>query len=1015
MRTMTTMHLVRLTTLLAAALGLPAFAPAASAHGPDPLLPLEWVLPPGAEIVARRLEPAELGLRRDLYLTLPRAELAAVDEVFVESVVRSALEDEADDGLPVTGVIPWVATDDRGWVPLPALLPPITPPPTKPAEALAASAPTRGGRRPGFLSGKTVYVSAGHGWTWTPTLARWATQRGNTHGIVEDFVSVETINAYLVHYLEKAGATVFTVRERDFNTSMAIVDNDGGGDGAYAETGAWQADGVAGFRPGEEPYRGTTNPFGLGTTRVAPTTSGAPTAEARFTPDIPTSGMYQVYASWSVDPSKPRAPDAHFVIRHAGGEAHVRVDQRRHGGTWYPLGQWYFEAGRDDLVGAVVLMNDSSGGAGAWVSADAVRFGGGVGDAGRGTEASGPKGLTSGRPRWEENARYHSQFNGAPSSVYAYTSDERNDDVGARPRYAAWQNEVGEDAVYVAWHTNAPNPARGTVTYIYGPNPPNGNYDFTGVAGSDRLARLLHDEIIADIKSGFDPAWRDRGVKTAYFGEVNKNHNPEMPAVLVEVAFHDTEADALYLRDPDFRKTVARSYYQGIAKYFAERDRLTVKLLPEPPVRVKVLGTSRSTARVSWAPPAADAAGGDAPASYRVYRSLDGRAFDDGVAASGSLHHDLTGLEPGVPVYVRVTAVNDGGESFASPVVGVSTGCAGAAPALIVHGFYRHDEGLAPRSELSAYGLGTLIRLLPDQMNRLDAVGPHGSMIAAAGIAFDSAEATALDAGDLALGSYRLVDWVLGEESTADETLSSAEQQRLTAWMSEGKVLIISGAELGWDLVARGTPEDQLFMASLGATYVADDAETYTLIIPGGGQLQLDDGTRGMFDVNTPDVLEPLAGGSVILRYGGVGTRAAGVRRTDPVSGTDVLTFGVPLEAVGPDAARDDFVAGLLASADLERVPASGCTGVEPGPEPQPEVAPEGAGDVSGGEDAGPTGDAVAPGADAGGASSSGARRVSRFTATEVPGGCAAGGGQLPGLGLVAMGLLAWRRRRARA
>ena len=38
----------------------------------------------------------------------------------------------------------------------------------------------------------------------------------------------------------------------------------------------------------------------------------------------------------------------------------------------------------------------------------------------------------------------------------------RDDDVGARSRYAAWDHEDGEDAVYVAWHTNAPDPGVGT-------------------------------------------------------------------------------------------------------------------------------------------------------------------------------------------------------------------------------------------------------------------------------------------------------------------------------------------------------------------------------------------------------------------------------------------------------------------------------------------------------------------------------------------------------------------------
>jgi len=993
-------------------------AAAARADGPGPLLPLEWVLPPHAEILARSLQPFELGLRMDLYLSLPEAAQREVDETFVESVVRSALEDAVDRGQPVQGVIPWVATRDGGWVPLPALLPRITPPPAKASESLIGNSPTRAGRRPGLLSGKVVYVSAGHGWTWTPTLARWATQRGNTNSIVEDFVSVETINAYLVHYLENAGATVFTVRERDFNPNLVIVD-DGGvqGGGLYRESGAWRDSTIAGFGTGQTPYRGTTNPFSLGKNRIIQTVNQNASAEAVYIPEIPEDGYYQVYASWSTDAGAPRSTDAHYVIRHGGGETHLRVNQQRHGSTWYPLGQWYFYAGQDELTGSVTLMNDTAGVGGQWVSADAIRFGAGLGDAGRGTAASGPKGLTSGRPRWEENARYHSQFNGAPSSVYAYTSDERNDDVGSRPRYAAWQNETGEDSVYVAWHTNAPNPARGTVTYIYGPNPPNGGYDFTGVAGSDRLARLMHDEIVADIRAEFEPNWQDRGVKTAYFGEVNKSHNPEMPAVLVEVAFHDTEADAAFLRNPRFRQVVARSYYQGIVRYFAEKAGVPAVFSPEPPLRLVAKGLGATRARLSWLATPRDTAGGDLATGYRVYRSHDGRAFDDGVDVGPGTSWIAEDMTPGVPSYFKVTATNAGGESPAGPVVAVSTGCGGETRALLVHGFYRNDQGLAPVEDLSEYGLGTVMHVIPDKMNRLDILSAHGAVLAAAGIIFDSAEATAVEAGDVALDGYALVDWALGEESTVDETFSRAEQTLVSAWLGAGRTLIVSGAELGWDLVARGDATDKAFFEALGVTYIADDAETYTLVVPGVGNLTIDDGTRGMFDVNTPDVLAAQPGASVVLRYGGGGDRAAGVRYESPARGFVAITFGIPIEAIGPASGRDAFFVNLLGDVAIDRVPVDGCG--QNNPEPGPEVAPESppdavATDTNVGSDVGPddaAGDDAASAEPVGGAKVLGVQREARATILPSNPGC--GSGDSTGIGAALAGLL-WLLMRLR-
>ena len=45
----------------------------------------------------------------------------------------------------------------------------------------------------GVLSGKAVYLSPGHGFTWSPPFG-WRTQRGNTNDIVEDLVSAEAVD-----------------------------------------------------------------------------------------------------------------------------------------------------------------------------------------------------------------------------------------------------------------------------------------------------------------------------------------------------------------------------------------------------------------------------------------------------------------------------------------------------------------------------------------------------------------------------------------------------------------------------------------------------------------------------------------------------------------------------------------------------------------------------------------------------------------------------------------------------
>ena len=978
-------------------------------------------MPPGFSLVARQLD----GDRLDLYVTLGPDALETLDERAIEELARAALEESFENGENARSVLPWVARGGQ-WVPIIELLPPPPAVPPKDFELPAIGTGHRdavvtspGSRRRGALSGKVVYVSAGHGFTWDPALGRWATQRGNTHDIVEDLVSAETINQLLTTYLENAGATVFTVRERDLNPHMVIVDASSNGassqsgtapdisKGEYLEIqGTWADSTAGGFQNGLAPYAGNINAFAQGTSRVS-ATSQTVTATAEWRFEVPASGDYQVYASWAAGDN--RAPDARYVIRHGGGEATRRVDQRRHGKTWVALGRYHFRAGERY---AVALMNDSST-PNSFVSADAIRIGGGMGDAARGTDAPAPRSRLSTRPRWEENARYHIQFSGAPASVYAYTADERSDDVGSRSRYAAWQNEAGEDSVYIAWHTNAPNPGVGTSTFIYGPNPPDGTYNFTGTAGSERLGRLLHDEVVNDFKRGVDPNWRDRGLYTAYFGEVNPSHNPEMPAALCEVAFHSTESDATRLKDPKVRNIAARAFAQAVVKYFAEKDGVPVRLAPEPPTNLAIVSDGPS-ATLSWEPPATDTVGlgGQAATGYRLYRSADGRAFDDGqdlvdivvTAAGGRLQHRVENLTPGELVFFRVTAFNDGGESMPSTVLGVNPPCTGRPGALLVHGFHRLDVGLGRREDLSTWSLGVVARLLLDRMNRFDATLAHAHALSALQIPFDSAEALVGNPA-VALPAYRLIDVALGEESTNDETLSDVEQAALTAWLDAGgaRTLMVSGAELAWDLGARGTENDQAFLARIGASFEADDAGTYELTSElVDGTLLLDDGGLGTYDVEFPDTLTPVES-EVVLRYDD--GRVAGVRRV--VGASTALTFGVPLESLFPDERRESLFGSLLEDVEVLRLEAT-CDGpIEPGPEVEPEPGPETSEAETGAEVVEGTDGEVVDGGDPG--------RPTREVISRVreTGGCASGAPLGPLFGLiVALVFIPTSRRR---
>jgi uncharacterized lipoprotein YddW (UPF0748 family) len=840
-------------------------------------------LPPNTDLIAATVSGDSITIDLRIPLSFLQDELDPyLSDAIVEQIINTLhpldlfhvhinAEDSQGDLVPVSDFLP------RPSIPAPTM-----PPNGEAAPDRLGFAPEHVGQPPAFgqgqpqgsLTGTTAWLSAGHGWYWEGKLNRWTTQRGNNYGLVEDFSNAEAVNYYLARYLWNAGADVWFVRERAMTGHEVIVDNDTGAPG-YTETGSWTASsyGGTGYNGGD--YRYATS------TSVDP-----PTATATWTPNLPEAGWYPVWAWFRHGANRPA--EARYQIHHAGGVTVVSISQEVHGQTWRYLGEYYFEAGSG---GTVTLLNQSAE-PGQAVIADAIRFGGGSGSIEDG-------GATSGRPRWEEAAKYWARYQGAPPEVYTY-------DVVSRPLYAEWETAKGysgeaENAVYISWHTNAGG-GTGTESYIHNSEP---------TPGSAELQDWVHAELISDLRAAWDPAWVNRYQKSADFGELRELAT--IPGVLLEVAFHDTEVpgDADDLREPLFRQIAARAVFQGIVKYQAERQGRPVHLLPEPPQRLAARNTAPGQVTLTWAPPdCCDGVLGDAAAGYKVYHSTNGRAFDNGIETTG-LSLTLTGLNPGSLHFFRVTALNEGGESFPTPVVAVGTPLAGQqARFLIVDGFERLDQAaLIPQYE--APFLGTDQRMFLERMNRYDYAVEHGQALSACGLAFDGAVNEVIEAGDVNLVSYPAVDWFTGEESVADASLSEAERALLAAYLDSGGRLLISGAEIGYDLVEYGR-DPAFYHDYLHSSYQGDDAGTYDFSgTPGsifdGLTGSFDDSTGGTYDVDFPDRLTSAAGSDTILEYvGGQGGGAAVAYAAG--SGTRVVHFGFPLETVTDPAIRTALV-----------------------------------------------------------------------------------------------------------
>ena len=785
--------------------------------------------------------------------------------------------------------------------------------PKKRSDKRSLSPQVKIGDKTGFLSGKTLFVSAGHGWVYNTSLDSWVTQREISNHLIEDDSNAETVTYFLIPYLRNAGGMVFPVRESDRQENMVIIDDEDGldfesQDGIFETSGNdWTVSDSYGYGRVSYPISIDTNPLKNGGYRFA---NIAGDAWARWTANIPESGKYHVYVAFRS--GNNRADAVRYTVNHAGGSTEVTVNQQHHGSTWIDIGEYYFYEGLSREKGSVVLQS-AEGAGGTVMIADAVRFGGGKAALIRNSQ-------TSLKPRWEEGAAPNVQFlGGTKGEVYHVSSNDRQDDIQARSRYAAWENEAGyDDSLYIAFHSNAGG-GQGISTYIYNSNYDGGQAYVEGeeTAGSVKLANFVHDRILAAEKALFKEGLNEygMGLYSAFFGEINSNVNPEMPSILVELAFHDHADDSARLRDPKFRDIAARAAYQGIVQYFAEKDGSTAVFLPGSPQNLAAVVEDDGRVRLSWSAPEVDAKRylGDAAAGYIVQTSTDGLAFNDGIDVGNVLSYTFE-TEERTPAYFRVVAYNAGGYSFPSAVAG-AVHAPNAAKILVVDGFERLDAALPRFSDQT----NNEYRYVLEFINSYDYIKLYAPILGELGFGVDFVQRKAFV--DQNLDDYAMIVWFSGEQSTVDETVTHNEQTAISSYLASGGAFFISGAEIGWDLDRKGDSSDKTFFNDvLNAAYVDDDSNLYTFY-----GTELFSAISGSFDNGSlvyqpeyPDVLKPYDEntGSSVIFYDQEASKGAMV--LTKIEAKKAAVMGFPFETIVSESLRKSIIEKLLNEFEIE-------------------------------------------------------------------------------------------------
>ncbi|MDE6688983.1 MAG: xanthan lyase, partial [Prevotella sp.] len=414
------------------------------------------------------------------------------------------------------------------------------------------------------LDGRHLSVWASHGRYYDNEKGYWKWQRPALFCTTEDLFTQTIVVPYLIPMLENAGAVVFTPRERDWQRNEVIVDNDDNNTLIqYQELNLknpWSTGPQPGFAQHPGHYQDGENPFLAGTVRIAETTHNRSKASTvNYQPHIPEDGSYAVYVSYQTLPSS--IDDAHYIVYHKGQKTEFHVNQQIGGSTWVYLGTFEFSEGCSDQNRVVVSNHSEQKG---YVTTDAVRFGGGMGNIERGGDVSG-------LPRCLEGARYYAQWAGMPYEGYSSKqgTNDYGDDINVR---SLMTNLLCGGSVYApdstgrkvpielslavhsdAGHTDTGLGVYGSLTICttrYG--------DSTLASGESREAsNTLAAQLLENTTRDLQHKYGEWVARNFYDRNYSETRVPIVPSVILETMSHQNFGDMRLGQDPNFRFTLA--------------------------------------------------------------------------------------------------------------------------------------------------------------------------------------------------------------------------------------------------------------------------------------------------------------------------------------------------------------------------------------------------------------------------------------------------------------------------
>ena len=810
------------------------------------------------------------------------------------------------------------------------------------------------------LSGRHIALWQSHGRYYNDETGLWDWQRSPNHRTLEDVYTQSYVLPFLIPMLENAGAVVLTPRERDIQTREVVCDNDPAftegrtpavrAKGKYQEEGNWE-DAGTGFADFSATYKDYDFPFGKGSARKIHTArEGEETARIVWRPTIEEKGNYAVYVSYKTLPES--TSDARYTIHHLGGETLKHVNQQMGGGMWIYLGTYLFDKGSHGYVELTNVSSDLG-----VVTADAVRFGGGMGKVERGGELSG-------MPAHVEGALYNLQYSGIDLAIADEWDAEYTKEYACR---GAWVQEITGGSrvnpeasgrripidLSLAFHTDAgitPNDSIIGTLAIYTLKNKGAEVFPSGEKrlSSRLLCDLVQTQVVEDIRATYEPDWTRRETWDRSYSE---SRTTNVPALLLELLSHQNFADMRYGMDPGFRFTACRAVYKGVLKFLSARYGTPYAVQPLPVHAFSAQLDSNHQVVLNWAE-TRDALEPTAQADYyKVYTRVDDGGFDGGRQVKEPTC--TLPLEEGHIYSFQITACNAGGESFPSEILAAGFPSADAKKVLVVNNFTRVsaptwfdtpqyagftdnlESGVPWGTDILMAGTvfnfdrnseytsndnpgfgGSFTDMCGSQIagNTFDFVYQHGRAVMDAGCAFESSSAEAFTGGtdawavDLICGKQLTTQVGRGAVPNKFMVFTHELQNALKTYTGRGGNVLISGSYIAtdaWDHLYPGVPKapesTRTFVKQvLGYQWVTNFGDVSGFARPEAqSKLPLVSYNRAwsplIYKVDNADGIAPAGKDTrVLLRYEGTDIPAATLYA--PKAGYRVAAFGFPLE-----------------------------------------------------------------------------------------------------------------------